>query len=133
MKRLQFFYHPEAELEFSKAEIAGLIWLSQHHYDHNCKAMSEGGGLLIRLVNQMKILERDSITEFVKQDRAQLLIKCLEQVHTMPEDQWPTFQALYGELVTVDRELSAEWCRLNHDESKMTAKQKRNAECGNHD
>jgi hypothetical protein len=115
MRIAAIWYKPEADVEFTWTEVESLILLSERHYDHKCKELSQQYvhkckelsqqyvGVLYGMRNMFEFQGKGAtITYRLDGSTADLLCKCAE-----------ADPALFGRLLPIFRALNDEWRRIN--------------------
>lgn len=114
MKLLNFWYKPEADVEFTWTDVESLILLSEQHYDHKCRELSKEGGMLYGMRNMFQFplnlgTEDDkairltaTIIYRLDSTKADLLAKCAEQDLLFRKQLLPIVKALNDEYLKMN-------------------------------
>lgn len=77
----KMIFQPLVTLVFTRVEVEHLMRLSAEHYDGTCQRLSECGGVIFGMMNEINVLDRAEVTRVMQFRDIDLLAKVTEQLY----------------------------------------------------
>lgn len=109
MRLRKYWFKPQADVEFTWAEVKSLILFSERHYDHKCRALSKEGGVLYGMRNMFHNpvapgVRNETILYRMDAETADLLAKTVESDPAMLHKFMPIVKGLNEKWRTINAE-----------------------------